>query len=347
MNNWTPKDGDALLTRDHFVFYTFGYEHPAGRTIAFLKYIPSHYSSLFPIVYLPTRWKLGSTQLVRPRELYSAHNLRKIIETLRRAFPNYLYYCPHRKKELICPTRNVLKRVYVPSQRLRALLKKNNRNPLQNLTIELANLLSNTSGVPIEDLGVHGSIMFGTETDQSDIDLAVYGAQNFRKLEAAVNKLADERALNYVFNNRLDVARKQRGRFRGRAFIYTAVRKTEETTAKYGEHNYSAVAPTKFRCRVLDDSEAVFRPAVYKISGYEPLNPTSHLNSDQTPSAVVSMIGMYRNVARKGDHIEVSGVLERVEHLQTGRISFQVVVGSGTREDEHIWPASSSETETP
>jgi len=53
---------------------------------------------------------------------------------------------------------------------------------------------------------------------------------------------------------------------------------------------------------------------------------------------VVSMIGCYRNVARRGDRIRVSGMLERVENLETGQVSHQVVVGTGTSEEEHIWP---------
>jgi len=199
----------------------------------------------------------------------------------------------------------------------------------------------------MEDFGVHGSIALGIETAQSDIDLVVYGAQNFRKLEAAVNKLADGDALDSVFNFTLDTARKQHGRFRGKGFVYTAVRKTEEITAKYGDYKHSVIAPVKFRCRVTDDHEAMFRPATYKISNYKPLNPKSQLENGYEPSTVVSMIGMYRNTARKGDYIEVSGVLERVEHLETDKISFQVVVGSGTSEGEYIWPVSNSETETP
>jgi len=49
------------------------------------------------------------------------------------------------------------------------------------------------------------------------------------------------------------------------------------------------------------------------------------------------MIGCFQNVARKGDSVEVSGMLEMVEHLQTGTAEYQVVVGSGINEDEYIW----------
>lgn len=338
---WIPRDGDAFLTRESFVFYTFGYEHPTERIFAFLKYIPSQYGSLFSIKYLSRRWKMGSTELVRPEKLYSVSNLQEFMGSFRQNFPDYLYSCPYReKKEVICPTRLVVKRVYLSNQRLKALLNRKKRNCLQNLTLELVNLFSNTADVPLEDFGVHGSIALGMETDQSDIDLVVYGSKNFRRLEAAVNKLANEGALNHILNNKFDLAKKQHGWFRGKAFVYNAVRKEEEMVTEYGDHKYTAIAPMRFRCTVVDDCEAMFRPSVYKISNCEPLIGRAQLESDYGPSAVVSMIGMYRNMARKGDGIEVSGILERVEHVKTGRISFQVVVGSGTREDEYIWPVS-------
>jgi len=76
-------DGDAFLTQDGFVFYTFGYDHPADRVFAFLKYIPSKEQKLFKIDWLPTRWKLGSLELVRPKSLYSPGNFHKYSEVFR------------------------------------------------------------------------------------------------------------------------------------------------------------------------------------------------------------------------------------------------------------------------
>lgn len=335
---WIPRDGDAFLTRDNFIFYTFGYEHPAERIFAFLKYIPARFSSLFPITYLPTRWKLGETELVRPEKLYSAGNFEKTLDVFGRDFPNYVYHCPQRNKTLVCPSHKVVRRVYAPNERLKALLNRKNLTQMQNLTLELVNLFSNTSNVPVEDFGVHGSIALGIETAQSDIDLVVYGAENFRKLEAAVEKLSNEGALDPFSTNRSNMAQNQHGRFGGKDYVYTAVRKSDEMSAKYGDCKYSVIAPIRFRCKVSDDRQAMFRPAVYAISSYQSLNQNYQFESGQQPSDVVSMIGMYRNIARKGDDIEISGVLEQVERTGTGRTSFQVVVGSGTSDDEYIRP---------
>ena len=50
------------------------------------------------------------------------------------------------------------------------------------------------------------------------------------------------------------------------------------------------------------------------------------------------MIGYYRNVARKGDRIRVSGGLELVENVETGDTYYQVVVGTGIHGNEYIEP---------
>lgn len=338
MKTWIPRDGDALLTNDNFVFYTFGYEHPPNRVFAFLKYVPSKLKSRFPLQFLSRRWRLGNIELVRPKQLYTASNLQKLLETFHQDFPDYVHFCPLRRRRLVAPLRSLIKRVYAPNQCLQRLLKKKRKDRLEAVAVELTTLLSTASGVPLEDFGVHGSIALNMHTGKSDIDLVVYGARNFRKLESAVDKLANEEKLKYRLSHQLDRFRKHRLKFEGKNFVYTAVRKPEEVTSKYGDHKYLQVMPVAFNCVVTDDSQAMFRPALYRIANYSPLNPTSEIPKDQKPSTVVSMIGLYRNVARKGEQIEVSGFLERVEHVKTGKIHFQVVVGSGTLEDEYIWP---------
>jgi predicted nucleotidyltransferase len=120
--------------------------------------------------------------------------------------------------------------------------------------------------------------------------------------------------------------------------MYNAVRKPEEVNSKYGMFKYLPVLPVRFFCTVKDDSEAMFRPAIYKIENYDPADTRSALSRDKVPSLVVSMIGCYRNVAHRGDKIRVSGMLESVENVETGQLSHQVVVGTGTSEEEHVWP---------
>ncbi len=119
------------------------------------------------------------------------------------------------------------------------------------------------------------------------------------------------------------------------------MRKAEEITSKYGDHKYSPVKPVTFSSQIIHDNEAMFRPAVYQIRDYQPLDSASKLRKNEIPEKVVSMIGCYRNVARRSEKARVSGILERIENVETGDFDHQVVVGTGTREDEYIWSLKS------
>ena len=336
MKAWFPMDGDAIVTRENFVFYTFGYEHPKERILSFLKYIPSKLKPYFPLRFLTQSWKLGNVELARAERLYTPENFQKLMITFRHRFPQYVYFCPFRGKDVISVPLRHVERVYVPRKCLQRLFERKRNESLQKLALELTSLLSTASGVHLEDFGIHGSIALDMHTEKSDIDLVVYGSRNFRSLEGAVDKLVKEGTLKYVFTKRLDRIRKHRGRYKNKRFVYNAVRKTEEIKFRYGDYKYFPVKPVTFGCEVVDDTEAMFRPAVYQIANYQPLDSASRLGENETPTKVVSMIGSYRNVARRGDRIKVSGILERVEKFETSETHHHVVVGSGTREDEHI-----------
>jgi predicted nucleotidyltransferase len=335
---WMPTDGDTFVTREDFVFNVFGYEHPKDRVFAFLKYIPAKFKTMFNVSFLKRTWNYGDTRLFRAESLYTAQNYNAFLETFQKNFPDYVYFCPFREKHVISAPLDSIRRVFVPRECLRLITDLKIKDSLQKMTLDFIDLVSSESGVAFEDFGVHGSVALNMHTNKSDIDVVVYGSQNFRKLEHAVSKLVKSGKLSYRFNNRIDAARRFKGQYKGKIFMYNAVRTPEEIDVKYGAFKYSPVTPVAFTCTVKDDCEAMFRPAVYDIENYKPVNPASELSRNKIPQLMVSMIGCYRNVARKGDGLQVSGMLEQVENLETSKTHYQVVVGTGTSEDEHVWP---------
>lgn len=333
-----PTDGDTLVTEDGFIFNVFGYEHPTDLVFSFLKYIPSKFKESFHVRFLRRTWKYRELELYRAEKLYTPKNYQTFLNTFRNNFTKYVYFCPFRGKEVISTPVNSIQEVYVSRQSLRSLEKTKRKDSLQKTTWNLIQLLSGESSIPLEDLGVHGSIALKMHTSQSDIDLVVHGAQNFRKLEKTIDKLVKEGTLNYVINNRLDKARLYKGRYLDKIFMYNAVRTPEEIDSTYGTHRYSPIKHVKFYCIIRDDSEAMFRPAIYHVENYQPTSPASTISENNVPKRVVSMIGCYRNVAKQGSEIKVSGMLERVENTETHKVFHQVVVGTGTNEDEYLWP---------
>ena len=329
-----------MVTKEGFVFNVFGYEHPRDRVFAFLKYIPSVFQKLFDIQYLDNIWSLNGEKLFRAENLYTAQNYQTFLKVFRNKFPEYLYYCPFRQKEIISVPLDYVKHVFVPKRCLLQLLQDENKDELQATAVNLVEELSKESNISLEDFGLHGSLALGMHTAKSDIDLVVYGAHNFRLLEAAISKLVKDGRLSYKHSNRLDAARGCKGKYLNKIFMYNAVRKPQEIKQEYGQTQYSAVSPVTMTCTVKDDHEAMFRPAIYKVDNSE-LTMTDRFAISSMPDRVVSMIGCYRNVARRGDRMKVSGMLERAQDVETGKVFYQVVVGTGINEEERIWPLRS------
>lgn len=335
--NWVPADGDTFSTKEGFIFNTLGYEHPQDRVFAFLKYIPSSFRTLFNVEMLERTWEFNDIQLFRAEKLYTAQNYQSFIETFRENFPEYIYFCPFRQKELISAPLTSIDKIFVPKDCLTWLRSLKNPDSLQKMALELVALLSEESGIPQTDFGIHGSIALNMHSAESDIDFVLYGSSNFRKVEEAIEALVNAGRLRYIIGNRLDAARKFKGKYQNRIWMFNAIRKPEESVPAYGSFRFEPLGPLTFEARVSDDMETMFRPATYRITDYKPLDDASELPSEKIPNVVISNIGCYRNVARKDDHIKVAGTLERVESTQTGAVTYQVVVGTATSEEEYIW----------
>jgi uncharacterized protein len=335
-------DGDTFVTKDGFIMNTFGYEHPDERVFSFLKYIPSQYKQLFNVEMLTRTWKFGESsltqQLFRAEKLYTAKNYQTFIEAFRKNFPDYLFFDQTRGKELITAPLDKIEQVFVPKDRLVWLQNLKYPDSLQSLALQLIDLVSKESGVPKTDLGIHGSVALEMHAPESDMDFVVYGSQNFRLVEEAIQRLVNEAKLTYIAGNRIEAARKFVGKYQGKIWMYNATKKPHEIKNQFGEFTFTPLAPVRFTGTVCDDAETMYRPAIYRISTYQPQDVESELDIDKIPCQVVSNIGCYRNVARSGQQIKVAGTLEKVQSTHDSNIFYQVVVGTATSEEEYIWP---------
>jgi predicted nucleotidyltransferase len=321
---------------------TFGYEHPEDRVFAFLKYIPAKYRDLFNVEMLQRTWKFGSkpltNQLFRAEKLYTAKNYQTFIEAFRTKFPNYLFYDKTRSKELITAPLDKIEQVFVPKDRLVWLQNLDKPDKLQTHALKIIDLIHRESGVPYEDLGIHGSIALDMHAPESDVDFVVYGTENFRQVEQTLQILVNQGTMSYIAGNRIEAARKFVGKHEGKIWMYNATKKTEENKTQYGDYIFTQLAPLHFSATICDDTQTMYRPATYKITNYQPLDAQSEVELENIPKQVISNIGCYRNVARVGQQIKVAGALEKVQSTKNNTIFYQVVVGTATSEEEFIWP---------
>lgn len=348
---WVPRDGDAILTREGFVFYAFGYLHPPDRVISYLKYIPKELAKEFSLEWLPYEWNLGVVTLVRPVKLYSPANYEHITKVLASNYPEYVVDDPSLNKKLLVVPRKSVGAIFQPSLSLVRLLheeKRGHLDQLESASVKLIRSLSRQTGVPLKSFGVHGSISLGMHNPQSDIDISVYGADNFTTVLKHLDALSDKGAeFNILEETVYDTLRRNRFIWDSRRVVINATRSYEEIREKFGDFTYQATGRhLSFTCEVTDAWQSVFRPAIYRISQYEPLDRRWHIEEGLTPSEAISMIGEFRGIASKGNRIKVSGSLEKVTVTKTGKLDhYRVVVGSGQQkpQDEFISVSSHSQ----
>jgi predicted nucleotidyltransferase len=334
IKEWTPRDGDAILTKEGFIFYVIGYLHPPERVISYVKYVPKKLAEDFDIKWLPYEWKLEDSVLVRPAMLYSPSNYDRILSVFKQNHPEYVVEDKNLRKELLTVPKTSIKSIFEPSARLMRLLEKQKKGHLDELEKAAAELIVSISGrsrVPLSRFGIHGSISLGMHNSQSDIDVAVYGAGNFREVLLNMNEMVQEDMdLGLLEESIYDTLRKNRFIWNSRRVVVNAIRMYEEINERFGDFNYiSAGQHLSFTCEVNNDWESVFRPAIYGIANYKELDPQSRIERSKQPTQSVSMIGELRGIASTGDKIKVSGSLERVEDAKTGELHhYRAVVGS-------------------
>ncbi|MHA1425583.1 MAG: nucleotidyltransferase domain-containing protein [Candidatus Helarchaeota archaeon] len=332
-----PRDGDILLTRDQFIFYVFGYEHPADRIIAYLKYIPKEFQTEFQLEWIPFEWHLGDVRYVRPKQLYSPINFQEILKVFQRNYPDYLFHDPFIGKTLLSVPKKAIVKIFVPNRQWQELQGKEAPEPLEKEAIELIQMLSKESGVDLNDFGLHGSLSTGMYNEGSDIDIAIYGSMNYLQVKKTVFNLFKAKKIEYLNETKSDEYRMNKASYKGRKFVFNAIRKIEELRDAYGKIKYTSIRPLHFYCDVVESKERMFRPAYYNIEEYFPADDNSIIVNTHLPQQIVSMVGEFRDIARKGDEVEVQGILEKVEEVETATTYYRVVIGSG-KGNEFIWP---------
>ena len=152
------------------------------------------------------------------------------------------------------------------------------------MALEIIDLVHKESGVPYEDFGLHGSTALEMHAPECDIDFVVYGTENFRKVEQTLQILVNQGTVTYIAGNRIEAARKFVGKYKGKIWMYNATKKPEEIKGKFGDYTYTPLAPVRFWATVCDDTETMYRPAIYKISNYKPMDPQSELDTRTNPN---------------------------------------------------------------
>jgi len=174
------RDRDYLLTPEGFIFTVIGNLHPADRVIAYLKYVPDERG----------KWGLGRSRYRRALEHYNVPSVMDSMQFLREKAPQYVFESTVDGISLPAVPKDRIVKHFCPEVRLLELRSAQNRDELESKALRLIELISEKAGVPIDSLGLTGSILARIHDPAfSDIDLVVYGFSNAIRIKGTLQSL--------------------------------------------------------------------------------------------------------------------------------------------------------------
>lgn len=315
-------EGHYLETIEGLFFAVKGIKHPHCRVIAYLRYVPDSKG-------------IRIRNKRRYKRLYDLNETNKILQ---KSFPQYLTHIENRGLTLQNVPLSKIKHIYSPREKL----KKINESPMSKLnrkTRKFLTILALETNLDRKCFGVTGSQLIDLDTEDSDIDLLVYGEDNGLKVYQALRKLRGKsnfiRAYDDVTVKNVTAARwgtlketKILQEIEKRKILHGLVDETDYfirlilSPENLEKEEYSKpVKKIELEAVIENDSRKIFTPCIYDISENFEFKQGKNIEISQ----IISFRGRFTEQANKGDLVKIRGTLEKVR--LPNKKKYRVVLG--------------------
>jgi predicted nucleotidyltransferase len=290
---------DFIETAEGFIFAVVDSRLEEGRILCFLRY-----ASMSGRLR-----KLGT----------AAANARLAAQA-----PGFLYCSRRLDARLHGVPHSLVLRHYRPRERARELLGAPPRDALEAKAVRLLELFS-AQGIDHDRVGVTGSLLIGAQTAASDLDLVIYGRDQFFAARSAVQRSVEVGELEALDAAAWRAAYERRDCALGfedylwherRKFNKALIRGTKFDITLIGEDPPLESGPVQklgaavIRAKVADARYAYDFPATYRLDHPE-------------VAEALSFTQTYAGQAEAGETVEIAGMLE-----QAGSGQRRIVVGA-------------------
>ncbi len=314
-------EGDYIETKnDNLFFDVKGLLHPNDYIICFLRFFPHPEGS---------RIKNG----INFKKIYKLEDRYAL---LREKYPEYLFFSKELDLEVQGVKEKEIKKIYTPRNCFKKLLEKKILSTSEKRSRTLCELFSSQGNLSEGSIGITGSIMVGLNTEESDIDIIIYGTETSVKFQEKLVKIFEKSnncrkynideykshynwrvgGSNIPFEDflRSEQRKQHQGKYMDTDFFIRYIKSPNDWKGNFYDYQYKNFGRIKLKAHIIDSRDSIFTPCSYKINPLKILEISNNSNKINIKdiSEISSFRGRFCEHARENEKVLVEGKLEKV-----------------------------------
>ncbi|MHA1913515.1 MAG: hypothetical protein ACW986_08115 [Promethearchaeota archaeon] len=333
-------EGDYIESKNSNLFFDVkGLLHPDDYIICFLRFFPHSDGE---------RIKNGTN-------FKKVYNLNERYNILRDTYPKHLFYSKELDLEIQGVKRDEIKEIYTPRAFFQELLVKNVLSLSERRSKDLCELFISEGNLSPNSIGITGSIMVGLNTEESDIDLIIYGTANSLKFQTVLKDIfernnnlrkynLDEYKSHYdwrvggsgiPFEDFLKIEKRKQhqGKYKNYDFFIRYIKSLEDWNGNFYDFKYKNYGRIKLIAEIINSEDSIFTPCSYKIEPQKILE-SSVKSKDfkiEDLKEICSFRGRFCENAKEKEKVLVEGKLEKVNYKNASEY-FRILLTDQTKD---------------
>ena len=318
-------DHDMFLDGKNRIYFVLGHYQPEDRIISILKYVPEKEGTWNQkqtgIQYRRSYWHQGIEAFNRSREFLNLDSQKDVNRwfTLDPVFhTKFLEFPVDKIKNYMRPEKR-LEKIYTTKENLLDDLEKK----VKYLATTLNSLKLRTP-LPLNKIGITGSILWGGHSARSDINLNIYGRDLCNNLFNTLMDIASESAeiapgIHLYLKSFEDIKEISRGRNIKKEFLKRKPKiilngfspgiqirfclEKDEFPIRYGEEIYKEVGSEQHIVEIINDSYSIFYPSLLYVKTAD-----NGINIEK----MMVYDTRFTRLFKKGDIVQINGLVQQI-----------------------------------